>query len=202
MKVVMIRHFQTPGNLERRYVGRTDEPLLEGEGLVRMAEEKRNRIQALRKLDCVIASPMKRCIQTANLLFPGEKPLLCAKMRECDFGLFEGKNYEELGDLPVYQEWLDSRGTIPFPGGESHEAFKARCVEGFEEMAAELVENGCETAAMVVHGGTIMAVLSRFDRGDSEFYDWQAENGGGYVISLDEAAWGRGQKEFREIERL
>ena len=202
MKVVMIRHFQTPGNLERRYVGRTDEPLLEGEGLIRMAEEKRNLIQALGKLDCVIASPMKRCIQTANLLFPGEEPLLCEKMRECDFGLFEGKNYEELKDLPVYQEWLDSRGTIPFPEGESHEAFKARCVEGFEEMAAELVEKGCETAAMVVHGGTIMAVLSRFDRGDSEFYDWQAENGGGDVISLDEAAWGRGQKEFREIERL
>ena len=150
----------------------------------------------------MIASPMKRCIQTANLLFPGEEPLLCEKMRECDFGLFEGKNYEELGDLPVYQEWLDSRGTIPFPEGESHEAFKARCVEGFAEMAAELVEKRCETAAMVVHGGTIMAVLSRFDRGDSEFYDWQAENGGGYVISLDEAAWGRGQKEFREIERL
>lgn len=202
MKIMLIRHFKTPGNLERRYVGRTDESLLEGEELGRMAEEKRACLRTKEKPDCVIVSPMRRCIQTAELIFPGAEQVLCAKMRECDFGLFEGKNYEELKELPVYQEWLDSRGTLPFPAGEAHEAFRARCEEGFENMLAELTENGCRTAAMVVHGGTIMAVLSRFGPRGSEFYDWQVENGCGFLVSLDEKAWGMGQKEFGEIERL
>lgn len=202
MRIMLIRHFQTPGNLERRYVGRTDEPLLENEGLVRLAEEKRACFQRRGMPDRVIASPMRRCIQTAELIFPGAAPVLCAEMRECDFGLFEGKNYEELKELAAYQEWLDSRGTIPFPDGEGHEAFRTRCVKGFENMVSELAAAGSRTAAMVVHGGTIMAVLSGFGPDGSGFYDWQVENGGGFLVSLDEIAWDMGQKEFREIERL
>lgn len=31
MKIWLIRHFQTQGNLERRYIGRTDEPILPGQ---------------------------------------------------------------------------------------------------------------------------------------------------------------------------
>ena len=30
MRIWLIRHFQTQGNLERRYIGRTDEPILPG----------------------------------------------------------------------------------------------------------------------------------------------------------------------------
>jgi broad specificity phosphatase PhoE len=74
-------------------------------------------------VDTVVSSPMKRCVQTAEIYFPGQEPVIQEKLRESDFGLFENKNYEELKDEPEYQKWLDSGGTIPFPGGESHEAF-------------------------------------------------------------------------------
>lgn len=202
MKIMLIRHFQTPGNVKRRYVGRTDEPLLENDALFRLVEEKRKILKEKGMPDEVAASPMKRCIQTAGYLFPGKELYLCEDMRECDFGLFEEKNYEELKSLPSYQEWLDSRGTLPFPKGEAHEDFKARCVRGFEETLRELIRRGCKTGAMVVHGGTIMSVLTAFDREKREFYHWQVENGGGYLVTLDEKAWETGAKEFREIERL
>lgn len=202
MKIMLIRHFQTPGNLERRYVGRTDEPLLENEALFTMIEKRRALLQKKGEPELVAASPMKRCIQTAAYLFPKKEPLLCEQMRECDFGSFEGKNYEELKDLKEYQAWLDSRGRLPFPEGEDHEAFKKRCVAGFEEMLKNLIQQGCKMAAMVVHGGTIMAILSRFDEEQQEFYHWQVENGGGYLVTLDERAWEQGEKRFREIEQL
>lgn len=202
MRIMMIRHFQTPGNLERRYIGRTDEPLLQNEALLKLVEEKRRLLGAKGVPQQVVASPLKRCIQTAAHLFPGKEPFLCEELKECDFGLFEAKNYQELKDLSAYQKWLDSRGELPFPEGEAHEDFKARCVRGFEKTMDELIRHGCELAAMVVHGGTIMAVLSRFDKEQREFYHWQVENGGGYLITLDEKDWEEGRKVFREIERL
>ena len=53
---------------------------------------------------------MLRCRQTAQLIYPqltGEA-VSVEDFRECDFGLFEGKNYQEMEHLPAYQEWVDS----------------------------------------------------------------------------------------------
>ena len=97
MKILMIRHFPTPGNIEKRYVGRTDEDLA-GEDLEIQVRTVRGRLKDHGSVEYVAASPMKRCVQTAALLFAGRAPLLFDELREWDFGLFEGHNYEELKD--------------------------------------------------------------------------------------------------------
>ncbi len=56
-----------------------------------------------------------------------------------DFGQFEGKNYEELKDNPDYQKWIDSNGTLPFPGGEPREQFIRRSMEGFDWMMSDIL---------------------------------------------------------------
>ena len=192
MKLYLIRHFKTQGNMESRYIGTTDEPLAEG--------EERNAFYP--PVGMIITSPMKRCRQTADKIYPGCQPIICEDLRECDFGLFEGRNYEELKDLETYRKWLDSRGTLPFPGGEDHAAFKERCVRGFVQMVEVLSRSGCENAAMVVHGGTIMAILERFDTEKREFYHWQVKNGEGYAVYLSADDWQRGKRELTEIEKL
>ena len=63
----------------------------------------------------MIVSPMKRCIQTAELIYPKNQITQEVLLKECDFGIFEGKTYEELKDREEYQAWLDSGGTIAFP---------------------------------------------------------------------------------------
>lgn len=199
MELVLVRHLQTPGNLKKQYIGVTDEPLAE--------TAEHSEMIAKRQVDCqgteqVISSPMKRCIQTAKLLFPKETPIICEKMRECNFGLFEGKSYEELKEHAEYQKWLDYGGKIPFPEGEDHEVFKRRCAEGFGEMVEKLAKQKMKQAVMVVHGGTIMAVLESIDSQKRPFYHWQPENGGGYRVILDETEWMQGKKCCREIWRL
>lgn len=64
MKVLLIRHGKTKGNLECRYVGRTDESLLE-------SEKASLKTSAYRKFkpDIVYCSRMLRCRQTAEVLF-------------------------------------------------------------------------------------------------------------------------------------
>ena len=54
MKVVLIRHSKTAGNLMGRYIGTTDEPLCE-EG-IRLLENR-----SYPAAELVYVSPMKRC---------------------------------------------------------------------------------------------------------------------------------------------
>lgn len=192
MEIILIRHFMTQGNIERRYIGTTDEPLLPGQPV-------RRRYPAA---GAVAVSPLRRCIETAERIYPDVKKYVCRELRECDFGIFENKNYEELKDHPDYQRWLDSGGKIPFPEGEGMDAFCERCVKGFCNMTGRFIEEGCRTAAFVVHGGTIMAVLDRFAHHEEGFYHWQVKNGEGFRVKLDEEQWRRGVRRLTEIERL
>ena len=98
MEITLIRHFMTQGNIERRYIGTTDEPLQPGQPV-------RRRYPAA---GAVAVSPLRRCMETAERIYPDVKKYVCRELRECDFGMFENKNYEELKDHPDYQRWLDS----------------------------------------------------------------------------------------------
>lgn len=124
-----------------------------------------------------------------------------------DFGEFEGKNYIELQKNPNYQAWIDSNGTLPFPGGESREAFIKRCEQGFYRMLIgikgrlqkmdEKQPDSKITAGAVVHGGTIMAILSSFYGGD--YFDHQVKNGGGYRCLLSGT---REQPKLQGVENI
>lgn len=205
--LTLIRHGKTKANEERRYLGRTDEELSEAGKQELLALKDAMRYPVSDRVDVVAASPMKRCRQTAELLCPGKKLLIMEEFREMDFGVFEGKNYEELRGDARYQAWIDSNGTLPFPEGESQESFRERCRSGFLHMLEQLdrirmekqqkaetavaKENSRETAfvpgkriavSAVVHGGTIMALLSAYGEGD--YFDYQCENGRGYQCEV------------------
>ena len=197
MKIVFIRHLRTPGNEKRQYIGRTDESLSE-----RAVEEfysSKNRYPAVKS---VVASPMKRCIETARIIYPEAEIRTEPLLRECSFGLFEGKSYEELKDHPAYTAWLESGGMTAFPEGEPQELFRNRCAEGVQKWIDILLEEKAESAVFVVHGGTIMASLSRLAEETHDFYHWQVENGGGYEALVTEREWLNGRKHLKEVRRI
>lgn len=180
IELYFIRHGKTYGNTLGRYIGTTDESL---------CSEGRQALKSFRypRVEAVYASPMKRCLETADLLWP-ELPIRCfEKLRECGFGEFENKNYQELKDNPRYQAWVDSEGRMPFPGGERREDFQNRCCEGFIEVLEEIRKKGCKKAALVVHGGTIMSILAAYGEPKKTFYDWQVKNGMGWLAHWDES---------------
>lgn len=181
MRICLIRHGKTAGNLKRQYIGRrTDEPLCE-EGrqeLIRFHQAGR-----YPEAEAVIVSPMKRCTETAEILYPGQKAILCPGLAETDFGEFEGKTYEELKDQPAYLRFLESGGELPFPGGETREEMASRVTAAFWKTVEALRGEGCESAAFLFHGGPMMAVMSSLVP-DSGFYDWQCPNGDGWSFSL------------------
>ena len=171
VKINLIRHGMTAGNLEKRYIGRTDEPLCP-EGISALKD------RSLPAPGTLICSPMKRCIETAQALFPDAVPLIYPELRECDFGDFEGKNYLELTGNADYQRWIDSGGTLPFPGGEAPEDFRARCCRGFLRAVSD--DPTAQALTFIVHGGTIMSVMERFALPERGYFEWQCANGCGF----------------------
>ena len=204
IKLWLIRHGKTPGNEEKRYVGRTDE------GLSALGKKELGEKQ-FPKVRLLFSSPMKRCLESCEILWPGTEATVIPKLREIDFGEFEGKNYQELSGNKDYQAWIDSGGVMPFPGGEGRDTFMQRSLSGFREMLyaiadfeggealreGEALQSGedalkggdetCACAAAVVHGGTIMSVLSQLYGGD--YYDYQIPNGAGYLVTIRMAGY-------------
>ena len=182
IRLYLIRHGKTPGNEEKRYVGRTDESLSE-KGREELSQRN------FPKVDLLFSSPMKRCIESGEVLFPGKATTLIEGFREIDFGTFEGKNYQELSGDPDYQAWIDSGGTIPFPNGEDRTEFIQRNKSAFLGMLAQAMAYYEEhpdkegKVAAVVHGGTIMSILSGFYGGD--YFDYQIANGEAYLVTVE-----------------
>lgn len=168
--ILFIRHGATEGNLHRRYIGRTDEPLC----AAGIAQAERLRGQNL-FADCLFVSPLLRARQTAKIVFPQMPYALVEGLRETDFGRFEGKNADELSSDPAYQAWVDAMCLTPIPGGEAVADFKKRCCKAFAETIAAVPDGMC--AAFVVHGGVIMAVLESFARPKRNFYAYHIGNG-------------------------
>lgn len=191
--LLFIRHGETKANKEHRYLGRTDEVLSE-EGIKALLKYKRENYYP--EIKYLFSSPMKRCLETAKILYPDVHPVIIPEWKEIDFGQFEYKNYKELKDNIQYQSWVDNKGRLPFPGGESRENFISRCEKGLIKMCDELghilVQNLKEAVkiGIIVHGGTIMALLSGHN--GKHYFDYQVLNGRGYICRIK--GWGTNVK--------
>ena len=181
-RIYLIRHGLTAGNLQHRYVGRTDEPLC-GEGVQKLYAG----LFLNEHLQTIYTSPLLRCIQTAEQLFSGCPRKVIEDFRELDFGEFEYKNYEELKDDARYQAFIDSGGAVDFPGAEPQKQFRARVRAAFASCIEEIrtADDTERTDVFVVHGGTIMAILDAYAWPHRPFFDWQVSAGEGFCCECE-----------------
>lgn len=194
IEIYLIRHGKTLGNMQHRYVGRTDEPLCE-DGIRQIYAQKQIYGQQFstkgdsRSFNKVYISPMLRCKQTAELLFSGIEQEVIEDFREMDFGAFEYKNYEELNGDPRYQAFIDSGGQTDFPEAETQAHFRERVVRAFAQCVDQMLSHQPQDAAdqayvFVVHGGTVMAILDAYAQPHRSYFDWQIPAGAGYRCEL------------------
>ena len=171
----LIRHSETEYNKDRRFQGCTDIPLSEhGKSILRAEKNIPEKIYV---------SGLKRTMQTAEIIFPGAEIIQIPELNEICLGILEGKTHEELKDDPEYVSWLERGGSGRVPGGEDKDDFADRICRGIEKVLAE--ERSSETVTAVVHGGTIMAALGRYDcRGKNEYMEYGIANGDGYEIEV------------------
>lgn len=178
-------------NLEGKYLGRTDEPLCESgrAGLLQLAREYR-----YPGVDHVFSSPLKRCMDTAKILYP-ESPIdTIAEFSEVDFGDFEGKTTEELEGDSLYREWLKGGSDACPPHGESNRAFASRICNHFIKVADSMVFSGVQNTAIITGGGAIMTILSAFGVPQLPMNEWLTPAGCGYTLLLSPSLWASHKK--------
>lgn len=178
-KLYLIRHGETTGNLEKRYIGSRTDASLSAEGVEKLIE--RSKLIDFYP-EAIYASPMKRAMETAKLLFKDRDFKTEDRLKEIDFGDFEGKNYLELSSNPDYQRWIDSGGETTFPNGEAKADFIKRSYEGFIDI---LKKDASNSIAIVCHGGNISSIMSVLT--GKGFFDFQVGCAEGFELEIEEA---------------
>jgi alpha-ribazole phosphatase len=147
-----LRHGDT--GLQGRYIGSTDVPIT-----ARGKEQVRQTSDLLqgKGITQIICSPLLRCRQTLEQL---NLPCACQfndRLKEIDFGRWEGKNFSEVVkiDKELVDCWVADPDTFSFPGGESLSAFKKR-VAAFKNQLETMVE---DNILVITHGGIIRYLL-------------------------------------------
>ncbi len=177
----LIRHGQTAGNQRKAYIGCMTDEVLTEQGIEELSKSGLSGLSALNP-DLVFSGPLTRCTQSAKCLFPSKQIRIVKELTEIDFGAFEGKNYEDLKNDPEYIRWLDSNGTLPFPGGESRDDFCKRTYASFLSVCKNAEMRGAEKIAVLCHGGNIMALMSTLTGQD--YFSFQVKCGEGFCLKL------------------
>lgn len=158
-RISVIRHGMTEANEKGIYIGNTDLPLSSrgaGELAARMDEFDYPSVHR------VYTSPLRRCTETADILFPETEIIPVDDLRELNMGAFENKSHEELLGREDFRNWLKGGKDNRPPGGESLEELTARTYKAIHEIIIDMMNNGLTHCAIVTHAGVISNMLSCF----------------------------------------
>lgn len=178
MKLTMIRHGITEGNLRRLYYGSTDLELLP-QGLEEL--EKLRLAGGYPSAAHYYTSGMRRTEQTFAALFGDMPHGILPEFREMDFGDFEMRSYEQMKDDPAYQAWItgDVEANV-CPGGESGNQVTERSLAGVRK----LLEQG-EDAVVVTHGGVIGGLMQAWFPVEYGRYTYTPKPGTGFTVEFE-----------------
>lgn len=177
--IYLIRHAMTEFNAQKKYMGYTDEPVI---------QEKLEDYEVLRAIlkketiDTIYSSDLIRCQQTASYLFNRQSFKSDRRLREISFGDWEGKTYEQLKHIPAYCNWLSNWETESIPNGEDGSHFRKRVMQFLQENI--LVEkNFGKRLVIVSHGGVIRHIVSALCD-NLDYWDVHVEFGKAIVLDI------------------
>ncbi len=183
-----IRHGAINPTLRGRYIGVTDVPLSD-KGKIEI--RKLDATMAYPYAKVVFTSPLKRCTQTARIIYPDIEPLVIDHLSECHFGEWENKSAAELAGDETFKKWLAGDPSVKPPRGESNADFTRRICLVFESIVDGLIKTGTTDAAIITHGGVMTTLLSVYGIPQAKPFDWVCDNGYGYSLRITPMLWQR-----------
>lgn len=173
MKVFLIRHGETTGDLEDRYGGEYNDHLTAKgeEQSKKLAQELKNK-----NIEIIFASPYFRAQETANFV---QKVLDCPvetvnDLRERSYGLISGMTKKEVEEKYPETAKLQKVYSNNLPGGEAYGDFKNRIAYILNGLA----KKPYSTIAVITHGGPIRCIFREIlkqgeltNLGDCEFFE-------------------------------
>ena len=189
--ISLFRHGSTKANDEGIYIGNTDYPLTDmgcAELAGKLDQYEYPRVQR------VYSSPLSRCTETAEILFPDVPMYISPDLRELNFGIFEGKSALELVGREDYRTWLKGGSPeIRPPEGESAEELCIRSYKAINTILLDMMENDFAHCAVITHAGVISNLLACFGLPKYSATQLHSEAGEGFEILLTAQMWQRSQ---------
>jgi broad specificity phosphatase PhoE len=155
-RLLLIRHAESVIGRAQRYAGHRDTPL-----------SPRGRAQAARlrarigrfRPDLLVSSDLKRCLETAELAAPGAAILATERLRELDFGSWDGLSARTCRrrDARRFDRWMRDPWSTRPPGGESLRQLWIRVRRYVGSLLRRFPRR---TLAIVTHAGPIRALLA------------------------------------------
>lgn len=185
-RISVIRHGQTEANEKGVYIGHTNLPLSQkgaGELCAKMDEFDYPAVHR------VYSSPLKRCTETADILFPCTEISIADDLRELDMGEFENKSVDELINRRDYKEWLRGGRDSRPPQGESLDEMTARTYTALHNIIMDMMNDGLTHCAIITHAGIISNMLSCFGLPKYDPKYLNADFGEGFDIIVTAQMW-------------
>jgi broad specificity phosphatase PhoE len=182
----LIRHGETEGSEEKRYKGTIDVPLSK-RGIRQMEEASKYIVELSRNrsnfllshdnppippllkggegglLDAVYCSDLSRAVKSAQIIAEPFRlsPVKINKLRERDFGVWEGMSFDEIKEKypEDFNAWARNPLRFSPTGGENTLEVKERCMNAIDRVVD--THNG-ENIAVVAHGGVNRIILCQF----------------------------------------
>ena len=187
-KIHLIRTGKTSTTPGKRYVGQADIPLCD-KGTEALADLRREFTYPAAEM--VFSSPLCRCAQTAEILYPDTYAEVIDGLKDINLGEFEGKTFEELRENEAFALWLKNSFENTPPGGEEITAFTTRIVDAVREIFIRMMEEKIQNVAVVTHGGVIMTLLAAIGLPKMPLHQWAVDNGCGYTLLFTPQMWMR-----------
>lgn len=184
MILYLVRHGQTMGNLQGKYIGSFEDEL-SSQGILEIKKAKE--IIKNVSFDSIFTSDRKRAIDSARILV--DKEINCDyRLNERSFGIFENKTYKEICDnYPIEQKaWEENWIDYKIPGGESVAETYGRVVEFMQLLEKENYKN----CLAVTHGGIIKLIYCYILGGDlNNFWKFTSKNGNISIVKFEYNNW-------------
>lgn len=179
--LTLVRHGESEANIRHMLSGWMDVNLTE-HGIAEL-KELRTCVD-YPESDVYYSSPLKRCVETAGILFPGVSPIISDSFKEIDFHSLEGTILPTRSDIDAYFNlWIKD---VQRRDEETMSSVMARGSKALVDTVKSLEECGKQSATIVMHSGLMRAsIVSLFSLDRTEFLRMNVPNGLGYVLIFD-----------------
>lgn len=181
-KIILIRHGESKLNVEGVYYGILNPELTE-----KGKEQAKKTREILKNIsyEKIHTSDLKRAIETAEIVNYKELEIsIDEELRELNFGIFEGRSYEEL--LEKYPEELKKSQK----NWENYNYITGESVLELQKRAINFIEKKIDLekdTVLVTHWGVINTILSHyFSNGLESYWKFSVKNGGVVIIEFSE----------------
>jgi len=175
-KLILARHGETAWNVEKIYRGRADVNL--DEVGVKQAELLGKYLSNW-KLEAIYSSPLKRALDTANIIARYQKigVHIAEGLIDFDYGKWQSLSEQEVKKIytTLHNEWNNNPHKVKMPGGESLEDVRRRAIEVVDDVLSKYQGSVVLVSHRVVNKVLICSLLGL---DNSHFWNINLDVGG------------------------